>query len=425
MARVRIEWVPIQQYGLGLVGLDHLQLVYQPSHLSTDQQGDWFVMEGTFGNDPALGHWTLGVDGTDGLTALKYANPIVENGNYRVPTPEELIQEIGTPYSRGSRGLPLLDPYNAWQTMASYGAEIDQQNLPYVGLGFSTTGLPTINSTSVIASLLHSVGLDLGNYFPYGIRLSPGRTTFIGTTQDDTLEIEGSFKSLVGGKGNDTFIGTAASQTESFYGGLGNDIFKSSAGFNIYHGGQPYMDYASDGSDTIVYDGIGEVFINKNPAAIPHIFPKYIATYATGSDWLLSIDRLQWDNSTDHISLGEGLEIIEDGLIIDLNGQSPAGPANAKGDTLDLSQTSDGLLINAAAADAVFIQEAKKASGSKMPNGSSAQQAMTNSICRPPCAVPKAAKATTSSMPVWPTARPARAQTATTLNSMAVAETIH
>lgn len=365
MARIRIEWVPIQTYSLGLLGLDHLQLVYQTSHLTPAQQEDWYVMEGTFGNDPALGHWTLGVDGTDGISALGAANPFNDNGNYRHPTTEELIELIGTPFSRGSRGLPLLDPFNAWQAMASYGTEIDNQNLPYVGLGFSTTGLPTINSTSVIASLLHSVGLDLGNYFPYGIRLSPGRTTLIGTTQDDTLEIQSSFKSLVGGKGNDTFIGTAASATESFYGGVGNDIFKSSAGFNIYHGGQPYMDYATDGMDTIVYDGIGEVFINKNPAAIPHIYPNYIATYATGSDWLFSIERLQWDNTTDHISLGQGLQIVEDGLIIDLNGQAPGSPANAKGDTLDLSQTSDGLLINAAAADAVFITDVAASPGGK------------------------------------------------------------
>ncbi len=365
MARVRIEWVPIQAYSLGLFGLDHLQLVYQPSHLTPEQQDFWYVMEGTFGNDPALGHWTLGVAGTDGITTLRAANPVNENGDYRYPEPEELIDLIGTPFSRGSRGLPLLDPFNAWHSMASYGSEIENQDLPYVGLGFSTTGLPTINSTSVIASMLHSVGLDIGNYFPYGIRLSPGRTTFIGTTQDDTLEIQGSFKSLVGGKGNDTFIGTAASTTESFYGGLGNDIFKSSAGFNIYHGGQPYMDYATDGMDTVVYDGIGEVFINKNPAAIPHIFPKYIATYATGSDWLFSIDRLQWDNTTDHISLGQGLQILEDGLIIDLNGQNPAAPANSKGDTLDLSQTSDGLLINAATADAVFITDVSASPGAK------------------------------------------------------------
>jgi len=357
MARIRIEWVPIESFGLGLLGFDHLQLVFQPASATVAEQGDWYVMEGTRDGSAGLPYAVLGVLGDDGFTSLNYANPVLDNGDYRLPTAQELIDSIGTPFSRGSRALPIVDAFNAWQTMATFAQEIEQQQLPYLASGFAATGLPTINSTSVVASLLHYVGLDLGSYFPYGMRMSPGRTTLIGTTKDDEMQIEGAFTTLVGGLGEDIFRGTNASSTESFYGGRGNDVFRWSEGYNIYHGGQPYLDYTEDGTDTIIYEGVGDIFIRKNQNAIPHIFPDYYVNYSSGFDWMFSVERLQWNTTTDHIHLESGLEIIEDGLIIDLNGEGVNAPANTKGDTLDLSQTSDGLLINAAQADAVFITD--------------------------------------------------------------------
>ena len=44
MASIRVEFVPIKKFGLGWFGLDHLQLVYQPDDLTT--QDNWFVLEG-------------------------------------------------------------------------------------------------------------------------------------------------------------------------------------------------------------------------------------------------------------------------------------------------------------------------------------------------------------------------------------------
>jgi hypothetical protein len=47
MPRIRIEWIPVQLFALGLLGFDHLQLVYQPDDvLARSRQDDWFVMEG-------------------------------------------------------------------------------------------------------------------------------------------------------------------------------------------------------------------------------------------------------------------------------------------------------------------------------------------------------------------------------------------
>lgn len=164
MARIRIEWVPIQVYNLGLFGLDHLQLVFQPTGSPTSNQIDWFVMEGTRDEPDKHPYHTLGVLGANGRTTLGIANAVIEGQSARLPTEAELEADIGTPHSRGSRALPFTDPFSAWETMAYFGSEIDKQELPYIGSGFALTGLPTINSTSVIASLVHYAGLDVGNY---------------------------------------------------------------------------------------------------------------------------------------------------------------------------------------------------------------------------------------------------------------------
>src|SRR4029079_4533494 len=46
LARVRVEWMPVQMYGLGHLGFDHLQLVFEPGEAGAATQDDWFVMEG-------------------------------------------------------------------------------------------------------------------------------------------------------------------------------------------------------------------------------------------------------------------------------------------------------------------------------------------------------------------------------------------
>ncbi len=355
MARARIEWVPVQTWGLGTFGFDHLQLVFQPGD-ETERlaQEEWFVIEGTRDVVPGSATPVLGVLGADGTTTLAQANPVeTDTGGIALPTAEQLVDEIGTPASRGSAGLPLLDAFGAWQTMAHFAQEIEAQQLPYRATGVVGTGLPTINSSSVIASLLYYVGLDISNHTPLGLRSSPGQQTLIGTTGDDTMQIEFNFTTLVGGLGNDTFQGTDSSNTESFYGGKGDDIFVWSEGDNIFHGGQPELDYDNDGTDTIIYEGVGDVLLTANESAIPHILPDYFAHHSGGLDWLFSVERLQWSDTTDNIVLGPDISLIEDGLIFDLGDD-----AGGRGDSLDISQLQEDLLINAAVDDAVFIQQA-------------------------------------------------------------------
>ena len=101
-------------------------------------------------------------------------------------------------------------------------------------------------------------------------------------------------------------------QTEKFYGGSGDDIFRWSPGFNIVHGGQPEMDYASDGTDVIDYSGAGEVTITFNRHWIAHKVPNFVAMSEAGIDHLYSVERIQWNAKTDRIVLGKGIDLLED-----------------------------------------------------------------------------------------------------------------
>ncbi|MEO1206806.1 MAG: cadherin-like domain-containing protein [Pseudomonadota bacterium] len=361
MALVRIEWIPVQVANLGLFGLDHLQLVYQPDDLiGQTGQEDWFVLEGT--RDLAAGaiQATLGVEGSDGQTRLSEAN-VIEDPNHpigiRYPTAEELVDLIGTPQSRGSTPISFGDPFTAWQTMAVYGAEINDQKLNYIGSGIPLTGVSTVNSTSVIASVLNSVGLDLTNHFPSGLRFSPGYKTLIGTTNDDELTIVRQFENLVGGVGEDTFFGTNGGGNERFYGGVDDDRFNHSSGFDLYHGGESYKPYAEDGLDTLVLDGVGVTFIRKNPDHIEHLVAQYLLLADGQDNWVFSVERYEWLNSTDKIYLGPGLELLDDGLILDLKGQQNETGEAKKGDVVFFEEFSDGLLINAAQSNALFVED--------------------------------------------------------------------
>jgi Ca2+-binding RTX toxin-like protein len=306
MARVRIEWMPVQLYGLGLLGFDHLQLVFEPGEGGLSRQDDWFVMEGV--RDATRDGTFLGIEGADGRTTLSVAN---------LAARAELTSKIGTPEHRGSRTLPLDgDAFGAWETMSSYARDIEAEDFPYIAFGLPGSPVPTINSSSAIASLIHYCGLDPTQQLPYGIHLSPGMATLLGTGADDRMRIEHGFTTLLGGSGADSFEGsTARPQTEKFYGGSGDDVFRWSPGFNIVHGGQPQMDYASDGTDVIDYSGAGEVTITFNRHWIPHKVPNFIAVSDAGIDHLYSVERIQWNAKTDRIVLGKGIDLLEDNRV--------------------------------------------------------------------------------------------------------------
>ena len=351
MPTLRIERVPIEKYYLGFFGFDHLQLVYEQDR-SPANQSVWYVLEGTVDDGPSGS--ILGVLGTDGQTTLSQAN-----GDAR---DLDLVHKIGTPETRGSVIIPVTNGVTAaWNTMASFGASIDEQMLPYIGYGLPDYVTPTINSTSVVASLLFYAGIDINNHLPIGLGRSPGATTLIGTSNDDEMQIVNGFNALVGGDGKDKFEGGAdAALVERFIGGKGNDNIKWSNGVNYVHGGQPRLDYAADGYDDISYNGVGVVTINMNPYAIPHVAPDFIGIHEGGVEYLFSIEGINFNEGSDTILLGEGVSLLLDDLILKLDKQDSDG----KGDNVSFAPADSGLLINAAGGDNYFVQDAENASGS-------------------------------------------------------------
>ena len=304
MPKICIEWVPVQLFKLGILGFDHLQLVYQPDDAGGGSPQDhWFVMEGV--RDPADDGPLLGIQGADGRTTLAMAN---------VAARESLVSKIGTPDYRGSRGLPFGgEAFHAWETMASYARDIEGQDFPYIPFGLPGSPTPTINSSSAVASLIHYSGLDPSTRLPFGVHLSPGVATLLGTSGDDIMRIEHGFTTLLGGRGNDQFFGAyEPHRIEKFYGGEGNDLFHWSSGFNIIHGGQPQLDYRQDGTDAIDYSGAGKITISFNHHWVPHKVPEYVTEFGHGLDHLFSIERIEWNEATDQIILGNGVSIVED-----------------------------------------------------------------------------------------------------------------
>jgi Ca2+-binding RTX toxin-like protein len=332
MPRIRIEWVPVQVFGLGLFGFDHLQLVYQQSDNDSPRGQDaWFVMEGV--REATREGAFLGIEGADGRTTLSVAN---------LAAREELVAKIGIPAYRGSRPLPYeSDSFQAWETMASYARDIEEQDFPYIAYGLPGSPTPTINSSSAIASLIYYSGLDPTRQLPYGVHLSPGTATLLGTRGDDAMRIECGFSTLLGGHGRDAFVGGFdPHRIEKLYGGEDNDLFHWSTGFNIIHGGQPQLDYDADGTDVMDYAGAGTVTITFNRHWVPHKVPTYVAVFKNGIDHLFSIERIQWNETTDRIVLGGGVDLIEDNAVLapDTRGQGS--------DRFDPSHLKSGLLIN-------------------------------------------------------------------------------
>ena len=304
MPKIRIERYPVQTFKLGVLGFDHLQLVYQPDATPVGEaQDSWLLIEG-------LREWTadgvrLSVEGWEGRTTLAEAN----GGIFGY----ELAERIETPLSRGSRVIPVDgDAFSAWATMASFAGDIEAQGFPYIAFALPGSPIPTINSSSLVSSLLYYIGVDIASVMPYGARLSPGTTTLIGSSGDDHLSIVNSFTTIVSGEGRDVLEGgQEAGHIDKLYGGKDNDRFAWSKGFNILHGGQSGLAYEKDGVDLVSYAGAGTVRIDVNPDVVPHYRPDFIVTTATGLDHLYSIEQIAWDPSSDLIVLGKGVDLVE------------------------------------------------------------------------------------------------------------------
>lgn len=342
MGTIRIEFVPIRKYNLGLLGLDHLHIVFEDENSFINKQDDWYVLEGT--HDGSLLGGQLGVLGQDFTTELSAANGA---------RGDELVALIGTPESRGTRIVYQgPDALQLWDRMMKWGVEIQEQQFPYEGVAWPFSASPIMNSSSVVATLLFAIGIDVNNNMPKGIRSSPGTSTILGTTQDDDLQISGSFTQLATGFGQDTLRGSDGGfWPEKFYGGDDDDLFIWSKGENFIHGGQARLPYAEDGLDVIDYTGAGAVHVIASKHAIEHKVPDYISAFPGGSDRLFSIEAATWDERSDIVTAGEGVEFVYRPVEFQLRNSS-----GGRGDELGLQNSSVPLIINTINAEMVSIQ---------------------------------------------------------------------
>lgn len=342
MGTIRVEFVPIKKYNLGLLGLDHLQIVFEDENSFINKQDDWYVLEGT--HDGSLLGGQLGVLGQDFTTELSAANGA---------RGDELVALIGTPESRGTRVVYQgPDALGQWNRMMEWGVEIQEQQFPYEGIAWPFSASPIMNSSSVVATLLNVIGVDVNNNMPKGIRVSPGTSTILGTTQDDDLQISGSFTQLATGFGHDTLRGSDGGiWPEKLYGGDDDDLFMWSKGENFVHGGQARLSYAEDGLDAIDYTGVGAVHVIATKHAVEHKVADYISAFPGGSDQLFSIEAATWDERSDVVTAGEGVEFVYRPVEFQMRNSS-----GGRGDELGLQGSSVPLIINTVNNELVSIQ---------------------------------------------------------------------
>lgn len=357
MANIRIERVPIEKFYLGYLGFDHLQLVLEQDSLTSvpvPQEG-WYVLEGL--RLVRDGEVKLGVLGELGNLTLQVAN-----GGF---TGSQLEDAIGTPETRGSRIISLADPLSTWSQMVNHAAGIADQYYDYNGYGGAGSLSPTLNSTSFIASALYAGGISITANLPHNLRFSPGMETLLGGNGDDLMRIQAQFTAVFGGFGEDLLQGLDDPiRIDRMYGGADNDLFSWSQGKNYLHGGDSSWSYAEDGVDTVNYAGAGNIYIQLVQGWVEHQTPQYMAVFDSGIDYLLSIERLVWnDASSDTITTGPGVELIETPLSIYM-GSEGADASQGKGDTIDFSASTTGLVINRATDSAHFVSaEGQKGEG--------------------------------------------------------------
>jgi hypothetical protein len=151
-----------------------------------------------------------------------------------------LQQRHHTPLDLGGR-----NPEDVWTIMVQHALNIDAAHLPYsIDLYRQLPG-GDLNSNSVVASVLHSVGIDWSTHYPVGI--GPSQVPLYGQLQymnvNDTLHGTAHADLVFGGVGNDAIFGGAQNDklvgetgNDRLYGGLGNDYLIGGTGDDRLYG---------------------------------------------------------------------------------------------------------------------------------------------------------------------------------------------
>jgi Ca2+-binding RTX toxin-like protein len=139
--------------------------------------------------------------------------------------------------------LGTRDADSVWQIMVQHANNIEKADLDYSVDIFQRFPGGDLNSNSVVASVLHSVGLSLTTSLPGDISRSDvplyGQLQYMNV--DDALFGTATRDKIMGGIGNDRING--GGENDRLYGESGNDRLNGSSGNDAMYGG--------DGNDAL------------------------------------------------------------------------------------------------------------------------------------------------------------------------------
>ena len=211
---IAIEAKPVEFEGLDS-GFLHLYLV----KTVTDEQGRVVsekVIRGTAGSN-------------GDLETLVDANLATSPDRRGSDTPEERHRKV--------LDLGTRDANDVWQVMVQHANNIEKADLDYSVDIFEEVSGGDLNSNSVVASVLHSVGLNLSTSFPDGVSRSDaplyGQLQYMNV--DDALFGTANSDRILGGVGNDRLYGRDGN--DRLYGEDGNDRLYGEVGNDALYGG--------------------------------------------------------------------------------------------------------------------------------------------------------------------------------------------
>jgi Ca2+-binding RTX toxin-like protein len=237
---IAIEAKPVEFRGIDS-GFFHLYLV----KTVTDEQGRVIsekVIRGTAGSN-------------GDLETLVDANLATSPDRRGSDTPEERHRKV--------LDLGTRDANDVWKVMVQHANNIEKADLDYSVDIFREAPGGDLNSNSVVASVLHSVGLDLSTSFPAGISRSDaplyGQLQYMyvddalfGTARNDRIMGGIGNDQLSGGQGKDTLSGESGN--DRIYGSSGDDRLSGGSGDDRLYGGWGADSLrGGDGKDAFVF----------------------------------------------------------------------------------------------------------------------------------------------------------------------------
>jgi len=193
--------------------------------------------------------------GTDGTLTIEAGIPLSASSDARHG--ETLAQRHHRVLDLGDRSAN-----DVWNVMLQHARDIDRANLPY---GFDVFGQfpgQDVNSNTVAASVMHTVGISIGQNLPPTVRPSevPLYNHVAAMQVDDLLNGTARDDTILGGAGNDQIWGKGGNDRLS--GEAGNDRLTGDSGADRLSGGAGDDRLNGGSGDDLLFGGSGhDVFV--------------------------------------------------------------------------------------------------------------------------------------------------------------------